>query len=334
MVDMAEVFGSGRVMMLVGAVLLYVASRAGVEALAGSEASPGKRAVGHWIPIAAAALAAMWIGRGDIALSIIFATSVGCMSLLLGVICIVTPYSDAPAVYRRVWVFALPAGLLTLLAGFAGHLTWWHAGFLLIEGLVLMLAWRELSADGMIEAHHDARAVRWVRRMDFVLCLFLSMLGAIAGVIGAEHVSATLHSISDLATIVAVLAPLLVLPILTGGAHLAQTNRAGAAITTGVGVVLLNLCLLLPVIVLMNYPLQVVHGQEHLVAQLARIPEVSPVPFSWVTWRVDNVVLVSLSFALVPAALGRWKMGRAEGFTLVGLYAVYVVMEVAGNMRS
>jgi cation:H+ antiporter len=336
MVDMVEVFGSGRVMMLVGAVLLYVASRAGVEALAGKDASPGKRAVGHWIPIAAAALVAITMRRSDIALSIIFATSVGCLSLLLGSICIVSPHADAPGVYRRVWVFALPAALLTLLAGFAGHLTWWHAGFLLIEGLVLMLAWRELSGDGMIEAkaHEKDRTERWVRWINFVLCIFLSMLGAIAGVVGAEHLSRNLSAISDLATIVAVLAPLLVLPILMGGAHLAQTNRAGVAVTTAVGVVLLNLCLLLPVVVLVNYPAQVGGGWHHLLARIGEVREASPMPFSWVTWRVDNVVLVLLSFVLVPAALGRWKLGRAEGFTLIGLYAVYVVMEVAGNMRS
>jgi hypothetical protein len=334
MADMAEVFGSGREMVLVGAVLLYVASRAGVEALAGRAASPGKRAVGHWIPIAAAALVALAIRRPDIALSIVFATSVGCVSLLLGSICIVSPHADAPGVYRRVWIFALPAGLLTLLAGFAGHLSWWHAAVLLIEGVMVMLAWRELSADGMIEAHLEVRGERWVAWMNFVLCIFLSMLGGVAGVIGAKHLSATLNSISDLATVVAVLAPLLVLPILTSGGHLAQTNRAGAAVTTGVGVVLLNLCLLLPVVVLLNYPLQVVHEWKHLGEQLSTISEAGPTPFSWVTWRVDNVVLVLLSFALIPSALGRWKMGRAEGCTLIGLYAVYVVMEVAGNLRN
>src|ERR1700679_3991312 len=123
MADLTDLFGSGKAMMLVGAVLLYVASRAGVESLAGKEASPGKRAVGHWIPIAAAALVAMAIHRGDLALSIIFATSVGCLSLLVGSIAIVSPYSDAPGVYRRVWPFALPVGLLTLLIGFSGELS-------------------------------------------------------------------------------------------------------------------------------------------------------------------------------------------------------------------
>jgi Ca2+/Na+ antiporter len=333
MADMVEAFGLGQVMLLVGAVLLYVASRAGVGALAGKVASPGKRAIGHWIPIAAAALVAMAKRRSDIALTIIFATSVGCLSILVGSICIISPHTDAPAVYRRVWLFALPAGLLTLLAGFAGHLSWWHAGILLIEGVVIMLAWRESSADGMIESHQELRPAAWVVWTNFVLCIFLSTLGAIAGIIGVRHLSSNLHSISDLATIVAVLAPLLVLPILTSGGHLAQTNRAGAAVTTGVGVVLLNLCLLLPVVIALNYPAQLSGGWRHVFSHLGDLPQMSPMPFSWVTWRVDNMVLVLLSFALVPVALGRWKLGKAEGFILVGLYGVYVVMEVAASLK-
>ena len=324
-------------MLLVGAILLYVASRAGVEALAGKEASPAKRAIGHWIPIAAAALVAMWIHRADLALSIIFATSIGCLSLLMGSICIVSPYSDAPPVYRRVWAFALPAGLLTLLAGFSGQLAWWQAGLLLIEGTAILFAWRELGGDVVAEAKiHLAesdvhRLMRWV---NFVLCVIAAVIGAIAGVIGAKDLSQNLQAISDLATVVAVLAPLLVLPILTGGAHLAQMNRAGAAVTTGVGVVLLNLCLLLPIVVFLNYPAQLDGGWHEVLLKLPELRLRGPMPFPWVTWRVDNVVLVMLSFVLVPASLGRWKMGKAEGFVLIALYAVYVVMEAAGSMKA
>jgi Ca2+/Na+ antiporter len=57
-------------------------------------------------------------------------------------------------------------------------------------------------------------------------------------------------------------------------------------------------------------------------------------PFAWVTWRLDNVVLVLLAFMLVPVSLGRWRLQRAEGFTLIVLYGVYVLMEAAESMRS
>jgi hypothetical protein len=335
MADLAELIGSGRIMLLVGAVLLYVASRAGVEALAGKEAWPGRRAVGHWIPIAAAALAAVAIHRGDLAVSIIFATSVGCLSLVVGSICIASPNSDTPAACGRAWAFALPAALLTLLAGFAGALNWRHALVLLIEGGALLLAWRELA--GVVERKAgDESGIPRLRWINVGMCVLLSMIGGMAGVVGAVRMGGDFPAIPDVAMIVAVLGPILVLPMLTGGAGLTHSNRGWAAITSAVAVVLLNLCVLLPVVVLIWYPAQLQRG-DFLSGSIHRIMEglgkAGPLPFSWVTWRVDNVVLVLLSFMLIPASLGRWRLGRAEGITLIVLYAVYVLMEAAGSLR-
>jgi len=350
MADLTELAGSGRMMLLVGAVVLYVASRAGVEALAGKEAWPGRRAVGHWIPIAAATLVAVAIHRGDLAVSIIFATSVGCLSLVVGSICIVSPNSDVPAGCGRMWPFALPAALLALLIGFAGELNWRHALVLLIEGGALGLAWKELGGGGspaaaeikeMEEDRHEFGGLRWA---NVGLCVLLSVIGGIAGMVGAQRVGRDFPAIPDVAMIVAVLGPILVLPMLTGGAALAQSNRGWAAITSAMAVVLLNLCLLLPVVTLIWYPAQMIDAKDWIHPKLL-IPAIhhiassglggaTPLPFSWVTWRVDNVVLVLLSFVLIPASLGKWRMGRTEGFTLIALYAVYVLMEAAGRTHG
>ena len=101
-----------------GAALRGVAR--GVEALAGKQAWPGRRAVGHWIPIAAAALVAVAIHRGDMAISIIFATSVGCLSLVVGSICIVSANLEAPAAQLRVWPFATSSGAADVAGGVRG----------------------------------------------------------------------------------------------------------------------------------------------------------------------------------------------------------------------
>jgi len=343
MADWVELIGSGRMMLLVGAVLLYVASRAGVEALAGKEAWPGRRAVGHWIPIAAAAMVAVAIHRGDLAISIIFATSVGCLSLVVGSICIVSPDSDSPAAQRRVWPFALPAALLTMLAGFTGELNWRHALVLLIEGGALGFAWRELSAGGSLAVAElkgkaeNRREFDWLGWANVGLCVLLSLIGGIAGVNGAQRMSRDFPAIPDVAMIVAVLGPILVLPMLTGGAALAQSDRGWAAITAAVAVVLLNLCVLLPVVTLIWYPAQMINPKD-LIGSIHHLASTglggsTPLPFSWVTWRVDNVVLVLVSFVLIPASLGRWRLGRTEGFTLIAVYAIYVLMEAAGSMR-
>ncbi len=335
-------FGWGRWILLVpGAVFLYIASWSGAQALTGATASPGRRALGHWIPIAAAALVAMAMRRADLAVALIFATSVGCLSLFVGSIAIVCPNAEVPATLRRVWPFALPAALLVLLVGFAGELTWIHGLALLIEGFVLLLAWRELSVEGEAadagEGKAEPPAQRRLRKANLVLSVCLALLGSVAALLGVQRLGRNTPEISDTAIVAAIFGPLLVLPMLTGGAALAQKkNLAWAATTSAVGVVLLNLCLLLPAIVLLWYPISAVHrnasGFFHL--GLRPLGTVSPMPFPWATWRVDNVLLVLLSFILLPVSMGRWRLGKAEGITLIALYGVYVLMEAAGTMRS
>jgi hypothetical protein len=327
-----ELFGWGRLMLLAGAALLYVASRAGVHALGGVDAGPGRRAIGHWIPIAATVLAALAIRRGDLVISIIFATSVGCLSLFVGSIAIVCPDADAPAAFRRIWPLVLPAALLALLAGFAAELSWRHGLILLIEGGALLLGWQELSVK--TESAAMGRGKLWAVNLGLSICL--ALVGGAAAIFGMEHISHELPQISDKASVVAILGPLLVLPMLMGGAALTPKNRAWVATTSAVGVVLLNLCLLLPMAIFLRYPVNAAHWDPSAFfhVKFHSLREVSPMPFAWVTWRVDNVVLVLLSFALLPASMGRWRLGRAEGFTLIALYAVYVLMVAAGSMRA
>jgi Ca2+/Na+ antiporter len=323
MVELSELFGTGRAMLLIGAVLLYVASRVRSHILAGTEFSPGRRALGNWFPIAAAVLVAVAMRRGDWALSIIFATSVGCLSLLLGSICIMNPGSAAMAHSRRFWPFALPAALMALLAGFAGNLSWRSALALLIEGGALLLAWREISAgeSTVREPRNDEAGI--FRTINLALCILMAVVGAIAGDFGIGRISRDFSGVADTTTLVAVLSPILILPMLSGAAALARKNRASEAVTSAIAVVLLNICLLLPVAAFLWYAAHAVGGNLS-----------GPLPFGWVTWRVDSVLLVVLSFARLPAALGRWTLGRAEGLALIAVYGVYVLMEAAGSLRS
>jgi Ca2+/Na+ antiporter len=344
MLDFSALFGQGQVLLLVGALLLFASSRACADALAGAESRPGRRALGHWFPIAAAAIVAIALGRGNLALSIIFATSVGCLSLLLGAMSIVTPDAPAPAEYRRFWPFALPAALLAVLIGFAGQLSWRHALILLIEGGGLLFVWQEIcdhesaavGDENLAELTGPAAIRSPVRALNFVLAVIVCGIGAVAAILGSRHLISDAAALPETATMVGVIAPILVLPMLSSGARLAQSNRAWAAVTAGIGVVVLNLCLLLPIVVLLWYLRQCVirTSTGALSFELSTLKTAGPLPFGWVTWRVDAVVLLLLTFVLFPASLGRWKLGRAEGFTLVLLYVVYVLLEAAGSLRS
>src|SRR5690242_761259 len=127
------------VMVAVAATLLYIASRTAASALAGRGGTggagnrPGWRAVGHWLPIAATALVAAARGQADVAVALAFATSVCCLSFVLGVLLYLSPLQELPAT-RRAWPFVLPAALLSLIAGFSGHLNWIHALAMMLLG--------------------------------------------------------------------------------------------------------------------------------------------------------------------------------------------------------
>jgi Ca2+/Na+ antiporter len=310
-----------------GLVLLYLASWWASEATGGR---PGRRAVGHWTVVAAVTLVAIVMRRSDLAVAAIFASSVGCLSLLVGSISIVCPNVEAPPDFRKIWPLTLPAALLVLLAGFAGALNWRHAIALLIEGLVLLAAWRELSAGSEAQATPPPRPV--LSNANLVLSVCLAIVAAAAALLGIRNVSRGIPEISQTALVVALLGPVLVLPMLTrGAAGRGRQERAGEVTSVAVGVVLLNLCLLLPAVILLWYLAGTSNHSWSL--DWHSLSQVSPMPFSWVTWRVDNVVLVLLSFVLVPVAMGRWRLGQAEGVTLIALYGVYVLIEAAGTMR-
>src|SRR4051812_13932213 len=126
---------------LLGAGLLYAASRIGAEALAGrSPIFPGRRAVGHWLPIATIALCAVFTQRADLAVGVIFATSVASLSLVMGLLIYFSSMTAHPST-RRTWPFVLPATLLPLIAGFTGHLSWIHALMMLVLGGGIWSVW-------------------------------------------------------------------------------------------------------------------------------------------------------------------------------------------------
>jgi len=114
-----------------------------------------------------------------------------------------------------------------------------------------------------------------------------------------------------------VLSPLLLLPILGTGTMLAQQDRTDRVVTSLCGIVLLNLCLLLPVVILFEFAVGMKHGNPQ------------PMVFPLITWRLDTLLLLLFGFALVPLSLGRWIFGRAEASLLIAIYVSYILVEIA-----
>jgi hypothetical protein len=129
----------------------------------------------------------------------------------------------------------------------------------------------------------------------------------------------------------AVISPLLVLPMLGTGAIAAHHGRGESATAAIVAIVQLNLFLLLPLVVLAHYVQQIWQAMRQ--APISSLGElyagINPTPFPLAVWRVDTVLLIVLGLMLVPVSLGRWPLRRAEGLMLAFLYAAYLIMSTS-----
>jgi Ca2+/Na+ antiporter len=356
-VAQASPAAAATLLLSLGAIGLYVASRAAADALVRPSARPaaGWRALGHWMPIAVVALTAAAFGRADLSLGVVFGTSVAALALATGMITYVARPGELPP-SRRAWPFVLAAAILVLIAGFSGHLTPLHAAMLLGLGGAILAVWRGAADDEATVPHVltelvDADAVdgaegaagprsadAGLRAVQGVLAVALAAAGGWAMVKGA--VTADAHSQLLRAGILAagVLSPLLILPTLATGTDLAQRNRSAEACGTLVGVALLNLCALVPAAVLVWYlrpgSTALGTGGAPVPAWLRLFREGQPMPFPLTLWRIDVVVLVVLGFALIPVSLGRWAIGRLESSGLVLAYAAYLAAAAWVNVHA
>lgn len=350
----------GPLILLGGMAALFACSRALAILLAGRDDAIGGRAVAHFIPIAAASLAAMLLGRPEIAVGIVFGTSVGAVTTVIGFVAISGPVTPGPARWRRLWAFLLVASMLVFVAGFKGTFGWHDAVALLVEGLIVFSLWTEPgdgvdgSRDGVESPGYPgigqgggfgdlttADPGAWTVNRVLLLAIELVLLAALLwlggwGVTqGAVRSSAVLRGMSTSGLAASAISLALVLPMMYGSWRRAAGGRGWAPVTAQVGVVLLNLCALLPVLILLPY----------LAAQVPAINRWSGDALVWheglpklliypaAIWRIDNVLLLIMGVMLLPVALGKWALGREEGLALIAGYFFYLTATVATGLN-
>lgn len=309
-------FGA-EVLLVGGIVLQYVATRFSLAALARADgSSPGKLAIAQWLPIVATTIAALAIKQPEMALCLVFGSSVASLSLVIGMTTYMAPLS-LPMPERRLWAMVFPAAVFLLLAGFRGRLTWWHAVMLLVMGAAFLAVWIERPDPLTMPP-----GTREEGRSDGLLlfpALLLVALGAAVTMYGGTRSESRVLTPDLLAA--TILSPLLLLPSLGATTVLAQGGHTDRAVTSVCGTVLLNVCLLLPAVILFNYGMGLFHGTARSLA------------FPLITWRVDNVLMVVLALTLIPVAAGRWVPQRIEAVLLVVVYAGYLMAETVLNIK-
>lgn len=238
----------------------YAASRAAAEALVGRRWSGLAQAMGLWIPTALVVLIAVVTRPAEIAISVIFGTSVAALTLVLGIITISARAARAGANgsaiavpgSRRLWGFVLPAALIALLIGFSGGVGWAHVAVLAIEGLALLSLWSQQTnaPEARVAGSAAPKALPtgspiW-RATLLVFAIVAGGIGAWAGIRAAVDIGAELGLPGVGLSTALMLGPALVLPLIGSGAALAHEGAYDRAVEMTIGMVLLNLCVLFP----------------------------------------------------------------------------------------
>ena len=191
-----------------------------------------------------------------------------------------------------------------------------------------------------IQLAEPARERRIWRLMQLLLAIALAAVGGWlayrATTIADDH---TRVATSGLIA-AAVVSPLLVLPILGTGGIAAHHGRLQSATAGVVGLVLLNLCALLPLVIFTHYARQVVLDWDKIQPAVAATTEpvegayvFRAVPFPLAVWRVDTALLIVFGLLLIPISLGRLTLRKPEGLALAVVYAVYLVISTALAIR-
>jgi Ca2+/Na+ antiporter len=279
-----------------GALLVYFASRMLAEPVYGivgrgtskSEAGaiprPLRAALGHWLVIAALALGAVLAGQSDLAIGIVFSSTIATLSVGVGLLAalryrsedanaamsigaselatepleVPTGTSTGTSTGAAAWRLLVPAALVPLLGGFSGRLGVLDSVILLGIGILAVMLWRggRHSASGVqSESASNAKSIGLVLGSGLGLLLALVLSGiAAALILRGAGVIMRAWEVPPTGVAAELLGPIVVIPLVALASAPDKTSQATKIdpLARCAGVALLNLCLLLPIVALAN----------------------------------------------------------------------------------
>jgi hypothetical protein len=134
-------------------------------------------------------------------------------------------------------------------------------------------------------------------------------VSAVMAVVGISDVASRVPHLTTGLMGALMIAPALVLPMIGSGLSSTSHSRGGSIVSIGVDCVLLNLCVLLPITIIV--------WRLHAGAD-------EPLPYPMASWRVDAVMLVIFGAALLVTTTKRWVPGKIEGVIGIAAFAAYM----------
>jgi Ca2+/Na+ antiporter len=284
------------------------------------DATPTRRIFAHWLPIVAAVLFATILGYGEMAVAMIFGTSVALLSVVSGFVVMAGPLFEIPNQPRRLWPFLPVLATLVFVLGLRGTLGLFEVTALVIQGLLLLLLWG--SAKQSSSEPSVPNPTGPLQIVGLIAAMALAAVAAWAATRGAEALSRIDIRYPGSVIAATLLSIALALPMVSSGVQTASEGRTAIPIGAQVGIVMLNFTVLLPATILLRIFLKTMIR-----------PTTSPTsnivfePFLYprLSWRIDAVALLILSLLLVPIAEGKFRLDRRLGGWLIFAYCVYLM---------
>jgi cation:H+ antiporter len=239
-------------------------------------------------------------GAPGIAVGNVVGSNIANILLIVGLSALIAPIAVGKHGFRQDMGFMIGATALFMAIASTGHLGRFSATMLLLGlALFLVLAFRRSDADApQIEAPKLSMPVALLY---FIGGLLITLLGArflVQGAIGLAEDMGVSQTVIGL-TIVAVGTSL---PELVTSVLAARRGHSDVALGNIVGSNIFNILGIL--------------GATALVKPI-------PIPSQIVAY--DNWVMLGASLLLIGACVTQWRISRAEGAVMLGLYGAYIV---------
>ncbi len=355
-------FRGAAFLLLLGTAGLLMTSLFAGRGSAASGTGPGRRAMAHWLPIAAATLIFAMFGPQEMAIGLLFGTCVAALSSVVGFIGMTATMAVVPGNLRPLWFIAPVTVLLVLVCGMRGSLGWFEASVLITEGAAVLYLWREpirawsagsekLDATLYSTLDYAASTTRTggpmsvtVRALVWTLLIALSGLCAIVAALGATRFSQADPHFPPRVIAGTVISIALTFPMIATASPLVARGEVAAALTGQIGLVMLNLCALLPLTILAvglracGAPWPHFTRGASTVDTLAEWthhlhwPVLRDSFLPLVVWRIDVIGVLVLSVLLIPLSLGLISLDRRLSSVLIFAYSVYLMTALLSGL--